>query len=143
MAREKAKFNSRTRKLLLLVLTATVVAAAVYVFLNRETISARFASAGSGSTEAVTEPYTFESGSMQVSAAVGNGMALASTNSLQLLDASGKSAARQVYSMKMPALVTSNQRAAAFDVGGTEVCTASLNGSTAEVKTLKPSLQPR
>lgn len=133
MAREKTKLNSRLRKLILLVLGALVVAAAVYVFLNRDAISAHFASAGSGGTEAAAEPYTFESGSMQVSAAVGNGMALASTNSLQLLDASGWSVARQVYSMKTPALVTSNQLAAAFDVGGTEVCTASLNGGTAEV----------
>ena len=99
MARKKAKLNSGARKIILLALLLLIAAAAVFVFMNRAAISARFASAGGTDSVSQSEPYTFESGSQQVAAAVGSGLALASTNSLQLLDGSGRAAARQVYSM--------------------------------------------
>ena len=133
MASEKPKLNSRTRKLLLFVAALIIAAAAVVVFLNRDAISSRFSAAADTPTSQ-SEPFTFESGSMQVSAAVGNGAALVSTNSIQLLDSAGKLKARQVLSMKTPALTVSDKTAAAFDVGGTEVCVAGLDGSINEIE---------
>jgi len=134
VARKKAKLNSGARKIILLALLLLIAAAAVFVFMNRAAISARFASAGGTDSVSQSEPYTFESGSQQVAAAVGSGLALASTNSLQLLDGSGRAAARQVYSMKTPALTAADKSAAAFDVGGTAVCVARLDGTSAVVE---------
>ena len=107
------------------------------LFINRDAIAERFASRA-GAQVSGSEPYTFESGSMQVCASVGNGMALVSTNSLQLLDSAGNTAARQVFSMKPPAVTTSDKKAAAFDVGGTEVCIADLEGGVSELNTQTP-----
>jgi hypothetical protein len=133
LAREDRKLNSRARKLILLALALVIAAAAVVVFLNRDAIADKFSSAGSTGSQTQSQPYTFEAGSQQVYAAVGNGAALASTNSLQLLDSSGNSAARQVLSMKTPALTASDSSAAAFDVGGTEVCVADLEGKCTDI----------
>ena len=131
--RDTKKLNSRGRKLVLLVIVLIVAALALAVFLNRDAIARRLSSSGGSAANGSGEPYTFESGTMQVYASVGDGMALASTNALQLLDSSGKQTAKESYSMKKPALTTSDSTAAAFDVGGKAICIAGLDGKTAEI----------
>ncbi len=110
---------------------ALVIGAAVIVFLNRGNIGEAL-SAGKKSTGYTGDPFTFESGSRQVCAPVGNGLALASTNGIQLLDSGGSTAAKQVYSMKTPALTVCDTKAAAYDVGGTGICTVDMKGNVTQ-----------
>jgi len=130
----KSKLNTRTRQIIILVLVLIIAAAAVVVFVKRDAIGDAL-SAGRTSAESSGDPFTFEAGSMQVCAAVGNGLAVASTNGMQLLNSSGGTAAKQIFSMKTPALVSCDSRCAAFDVGGTAVCVADLRGNTEEFTT--------
>jgi hypothetical protein len=131
---KKSKLNIRTRQLILLVLVLIIAAAALVVFLKRDAISDALASRKS-SSDYGGEPFSFESGTMQVTAAVGNGLAIASANGLQLLDSGGGTVAHQMFSMDTPAVTSCDTLAAAFDVGGRVICSAGLTGKTTQFST--------
>ncbi len=99
--------------------TVLIVLIGVSVFLFRDKLSP---AALGGSDSAVTissgEPFTYETGSKQLFALMGDSLAIASTTGLQILDASGKTVVREVFSMTSPAVCAGSDVCAFFDVGG-------------------------
>ena len=90
---------------------------------------------GGEKTESTGEAFSYEAGAKQSFALAGNGLAIASTTGLQLLDENGYSAARQVFSMSEPNVVGSSVHAAFFDVGGTALRVADFKGNCTTLDT--------
>jgi len=128
MSRIKAKMGISYRAIIVIACVLGLIIGATIVYVCRDDIADRL-DFGNSSVTYSGDPFTFESGSMQVSAAIKNGLVLASTNGMQVLDSGGVTRVKQVYSMSSPALVSSDVKAAAFDVGGTSLCVAALDGS--------------
>lgn len=74
------------------------------------------------------DAYVFEAGSRQHFAALGSGLAVASTTGLQLMDSSGATVAREIFSMETPRAAAGDGYAAFYDLGGTALYTARLFG---------------
>ena len=75
------------------------------------------------------EPLTYETGSRQMFTLAGDGLAVASSTGLQLMDRDGYTIARSVFSMETPAVSgCDNGSAVFFDVGGTAVRAVNAKG---------------
>ena len=72
------------------------------------------------------EPYTYEGGSGQTFAMMGERLIAASSTGLQLLNENGMTIQRQVFSLEQPAIAVSNEVCAVYDIGGKtlRLCTA-------------------
>ncbi|MDR1131385.1 MAG: DUF5711 family protein [Oscillospiraceae bacterium] len=115
--RSKRK-NSRISAVLLTILA---VVTAALVFLYRD----KFSSAAlSGRSEDLadmvsnSEPFTYETGSRQSFALMGENLAVASTTGLQLLGRDGSTVSREVFAMANPAVCANKAGCAFYDVGG-------------------------
>ena len=83
----------------------------------------------SGEEETVDGAFRYEAGSDQTFAVVGDGLAVASSTGIALFDGNGASVVQKIYSMSQPAIVSAGGRAAFFDVGGTSLRVADLEGN--------------
>lgn len=119
MGRTKQRnHHAKTGRVGALVGTLLIVVAALCIFLYRD----KFAGGTAASqTSAGNETYTYETGSQQMFSLMGNELAIASTTGLQLLDGSGKSILREVFSMTKPAVCTSDKCCVFYDIGGTAI----------------------
>jgi len=72
--------------------------------------------------------FVFEAGSKQHFAVMGNALAVASSTGLQLMDDSGATIARQVFSMDTPRAAACGDYAVFYDLGGTALHTADAKG---------------
>ncbi len=89
------------------------------------------------STEAVAEEeYIFDAGSGQVFAAVGDGLAVATSTGIELLDGAGNTVASTVTPMDSPAIAVCDSFAVFYDLGGTSITVVDLNGS---IQTMTPA----
>ncbi|MCD8117596.1 MAG: DUF5711 family protein [Oscillospiraceae bacterium] len=89
------------------------------------------------STEAVAEEeYIFDAGSGQVFAAVGDGLAVATSTGIELLDGEGNTVASTVTPMDSPAIAVCDSFAVFYDLGGTSITVVDLNGS---IQTMTPA----
>ena len=79
------------------------------------------------------EPFTYETSSNQVFAAVGDGLAMASSSGIRLFDGNGGLVASQVSSLARPSVAASKDYAAFFDIGSKNLKVATLDG---EIKNL-------
>jgi len=122
MVRAKhTKQNKMSRRTLAFIATALVVVLAVLVFLYRDKLSPSAISGVSGEASdafSQSEPFTYETGSQQMFALMGDNLAIASSTGLQLLDSGGNTVSREVYSMTNPAVCGNSTSCAFFDVGG-------------------------
>lgn len=111
--------NSRTDAI---VGTIIVIVAALCVFLYRDRLFPS-SNATERSQTAVSsgESYTYETGSRQRFALMGDELAIASTTGLQVLDGDGESVLREVFSMTNPAVCACDDRCVFYDVGGKSV----------------------
>lgn len=75
-----------------------------------------------------TERYVFETGTQQVFADVGGGVAVGSSTGLQILDAEGYTILRSVVSITTPAIVSGEDTAVVYDVGGTVLRAGNTDG---------------
>ncbi|NLV87160.1 MAG: WD40 repeat domain-containing protein [Clostridiales bacterium] len=102
-----------------LFLTALVILSAILLVLYRDKISEALSADGGASEYFLdTEPFTYETGSKQIFALFGDRIAVSSSTGLQLLDSSGETIVRQVFSMTNPALALTDSSCAFFDAGG-------------------------
>ena len=74
------------------------------------------------------DAFVFEAGARQHYAAVENGLAVASSTGLQLMDGSGATVARQIFSMDTPRAAACGERAVFYDLGGTAIHIADVKG---------------
>ena len=77
----------------------------------------------------VREAFTYETGAMQVFAPAGDGLAVASGSSVQLLNAAGETVFKQVISYDDPAVFASEKGALFCDLGGTGCILADFEGT--------------
>ena len=127
MAKEKKKKTAAGRQLLAIGIALAILVGAVAVFLLRDKIGAAL---GGKSAEDGSEPWTFETGSSQCFAPAGNGLAVASSTGLQLLNGSGQVVCRHVCPLSTPAVAACDSYAVAWDIGGDTLVTADTQGKS-------------
>jgi hypothetical protein len=115
MQKRNAKGRSR---LIAVLLTLVVVAAAVLAFLYRDELFGRGNLPGADPVFN-SEPYTYEYGAKAQFALMGEMLAVSSSTGLQVLDNHGLTLERQVFAMRNPALSANDKLCAFYDVGGT------------------------
>ena len=75
------------------------------------------------------EAYTYETGANELFASAGNGLAIVSSSGIQLLNDSGQTVVKQVFSLGSPAVSASASNCAFYDVGGTTLWVADFSGN--------------
>lgn len=121
MVRAKHTKQKKNRRFIAVTVTILVVVLAVLVFLYRDKLPI---SSLSGKTDDIAdiilenEPFTYETGSQQMFALMGSNLAIASSTGLQMLDSSGDTVSREVFSMTNPAVCSNDSSCAVYDVGG-------------------------
>ena len=98
--------------------TLILVAAALFIFIYSDSISALLSPETADESFADAEPFTFETGSRQYFSLVGDRLAVASSTGLQILSSKGETLQRSVFSMTNPAISASEDACAFYDVGG-------------------------
>ena len=129
-----AKKRGRTAsRILTVILTLLLVMLAVLVFvfrdeLTRESLRRTFGKENAASS--AKEAFTYETGTGQVFTSAGDGLAVACSSSVQLLDAKGQTAFKQVVSYDTPAVFACADRAMFCDLGGTQCVIAGMDGES-------------
>lgn len=113
--------NPKLRMLLIAAVAVIVALLFVALLLQR---GGRAAS-GSG-TEG--EPYMLDSSTKQVFRALDGRLAVASSSGLQLFDESGNTVLHEIFSLTEPGLTVGADRAAAYDIGGTQLSVVDFDG---------------
>ena len=121
------------RRILTGVLTLLLIVLAVLIFLFRDALTGEglhrlFGREAGG--EAAREAFTYETGSEQVFAAAGDGLAVASSSSVQLLNAAGEIVFKQVVSYDIPAVFASEKGALFCELGGKHSVFAAPDGTS-------------
>lgn len=131
--REKPRRSKALRRILAAILTLLLVILALLVFVFRNELTAENLRQTFGKASAVApvrEAFTYETGADQVFAPAGNGLAVASSSSVQLLDAKGETVFKQVVSFESPAVFASAETALFCDLAGTGCIVAGMDGSS-------------
>lgn len=80
-------------------------------------------------------PYTYETGAGQTFAAAGEGFAVVSSSSAQLLDSRGRTVYKQLVSFDTPAVFGCEKGALFCSIGGTDAIYAAFDGAVTELET--------
>ncbi len=128
MDKEHPKTKRRRRRLPPAKIAAALVLLAVcagllYAYLHPDSLRALQRREGG------QDLFTYEAGSGQTFAVAGNALAVASSTGIQLIDADGETILRKIFSMDEPAVAACGDRAVFYDVGGTTLRVAELDGS--------------
>ena len=109
------------RRILAGILTLLLIVLAVLIFLFRDALTGeklRHYFGRENETQETREAFTYETGAEQVFAPVGDGLAIASSSSLQLLNPAGAMVFKQVVSYDRPAVFGSPRGALFCELGG-------------------------
>ena len=131
--KKKRKHSQKLRRILAAILTVLLVVLAVLVFVFRNALTAENLRQTFGKANSVAparEAFTYETGADQVFASAGNGLAVASGSSVQLLDEKGQTVFKQVVSFETPAVFASGARALFCDLSGTGCIVADTDGGS-------------
>ena len=128
---QPSRASRAVRRVLAGILTLLLIVLAVLVFVFRDELT------GAGlrrifhieERAEAREAFTYETGAMQVFAPAGDGLAVASGSSVQLLDAAGETVFKQVISYDDPAVFASEKGALFCDLGGTGCILADFEGT--------------
>ena len=115
------------------ILTLLLVVLAVLVFVFRDELTGEGLRRIFGREEVESAPreaFTYETGAEQVFAAAGDGLAIASSSSVQLLNAAGETVFKQVASYETPAVFASAKGALFCDLGGKSSVFADFDGES-------------
>ncbi|HHU22786.1 MAG TPA: hypothetical protein GXZ52_05135 [Clostridiales bacterium] len=136
---KKRRSKGRTAVATAATLLLIIAAAAILIYKDYFTSdSLKSLFKNEASQESESEPFTYEAGADQVFARAGNGLAVASTTGMQLIDSDGNAVIRQVFSMDIPAVAASKKHCAFYDIGGTTLRLASFDGKYTELDTERP-----
>ena len=134
--RGKRKTDGRSRllrRIMAGVLTALLIVLAILVFVFRDELtgeSLRRAFGRENSVSPAREAFTYETGAEQVFAPAGDGLAVACSSSVQLLNAKGQTVFKQVVSFDTPAVFACGDRALFCDLDGTACISAGMDGES-------------
>ena len=128
---QPSRASRAVRRVLAGILTLLLIVLAVLVFVFRDELT------GAGlrrifhieERAEAREAFTYETGAMQVFAPAGDGLAVASGSSVQLLNAAGETVFKQVISYDDPAVFASEKGALFCDLGGTGCILADFEGT--------------
>jgi len=132
------KKKKKTRRCVLAIVIAVLLIAAVTGYIFREALPTdRLRGLLKQSTPAAddTEPFTYESGTDQVFATVGNGLAVASGSAVQLLNDAGITVWKKIVSYDTPAVFGGKERALLCDIGGNSVVVVTVAGESTPLET--------
>ena len=127
------KRNKTASRVLTVILTLLLIVLAVLVFVFRDELTRESLRRTFGKESAVSpakEAFTYETGAAQVFASAGDGLAVACSSSVQLLDAKGQTVFKQVVSYDTPAVFACADQAMFCDLGGTECIIAGMDGES-------------
>ena len=131
--KKKHRHSKKLRRILAVILTVLLVVLAVLVFVFRNALTAENLRQTFGKASSVAparDAFTYETGAEQIFASAGNGLAVASGSSVQLLDEKGQTAFKQVVSFETPAVFASGEKALFCDLSGTGCIVAGTDGSS-------------
>ena len=120
--RAKKRRSKTLSRILAGILTLLLIVLAALVFLFRDALSGEGLRRIFGKEAAETETreaFTYETGAEQMFSAAGDGLAVASSSSVQLLNAAGEIVFKQVVSYDSPAVFGSGKGTLFCDLGGT------------------------
>ena len=124
------------RRIMAGILTALLIALAILVFVFRDELtgeSLRRAFGRENSVSPAREAFTYETGAEQVFAPAGDGLAVACSSSVQLLNAKGQTVFKQVVSFDTPAVFACEDRALFCDLDGTVCISAGIDGESVTI----------
>ena len=131
--KKKRKHSKKLKRIGTVILTLLLVVLAVLVFVFRNELTAENLRQTFGKANSVNparEAFTYETGADQVFASAGNGLAVASSSSVQLLNEKGQTVFKQVVSFETPAVFASGDRALFCDLSGTGCIVADTEGNS-------------
>jgi len=130
---ETKKLKKSKKRIIISALLIVLTLSAVLLFAFADKIFAQ----SQGEIADISEiPFSYESGTLQSFELAGDGLAVVSSSSAQLFDASGTSAAKRIVSFGSPAVSASRHGALFFDIGSRNCFIMNLNG---EIKDLDVS----
>ena len=115
------------------ILTVLLVFLAILVFVFRDELTGegiRRAFGRETSVNPAREAFTYETGTEQVFARAGEGLAVASSSSAQLLNAKGQTVFKQAVSFDLPAVFACEELALFCDLAGTGCIVADAEGES-------------
>ena len=121
-----------SRMILLIVFVVLFITASILVFVFRDDIANALGTGRSSGSS--SKPFTFTSGSEQVFDSIGNGLVVASTNGIEVIDSGGREITKELMTLSTPAIVSSNEHAAVFDVDGSVIEIVDLKGNMTDLK---------
>jgi len=139
--KEKApkKKSKLLQRILTGVLTVLLVILAVLVFVFRDRLDDESLRESFGKQlempQTYGEAFAYESGTDQVFASVGDGLAVASGSAIQLLNADGETVWKQIISYSAPTVLAAEDRALFCDIGGHTATVVDFDGESAVLET--------
>jgi len=131
---EQSPRGGRTlRRVLAGILTLLLIVLAVLVFVFRDELTGaglRKLFGREAAEAAAREAFTYETGAEQVFAPAGDGLAVASSSAIQLLNAAGETVFKQVVSYESPAVFGAEKCALFCELGGTGCILADFEGES-------------
>ena len=125
--------GKKAGRILVGILTLLLIVLAVLIFVFRDELTReglRRIFGREASEIATREAFTYETGAEQIFAAAGDGLAVACSSSVQLLNAQGETVFKQVVSYESPAVFASAKGALFCDLGGTHSVLADFDGES-------------
>lgn len=132
------KLSKRDLRGALIALGAALLlfAACIIIWLNESRFNTDELTISVSTAAVAEEEYIFDAGSGQIFASVGDGLAVATSTGFELLDGEGNTVVSMVTPMDSPAIAACDSFAVFYDLGGTTITVADLNGS---IQTLTPA----
>ena len=125
--------GKKAGRILVGILTLLLIVLAVLIFVFRDELTGeglRRIFGREANEIATREAFTYETGAEQIFAAAGDGLAVACSSSVQLLNAQGETVFKQVVSYESPAVFASAKGALFCDLGGTHSVLADFDGES-------------
>ncbi|MBE6914448.1 MAG: hypothetical protein E7472_05885 [Ruminococcaceae bacterium] len=132
----KKQRSSVLRHIMAVLLTLVLIFLAMLVFLFRDELTGEGLRRNFGREQPIAEEYeafTYETGAEQVFAPVGDGLAVATSSSVQLLDGAGETVFKQVVSYELPAVFGGTESALFCDLRGTGCMLVRLDGESVSI----------
>lgn len=130
---ERMSRRDRTHVIIGLVAMAVLLAAAVVLWLMRDSLSVPSLSVTAPNAPTADAEYLFDTSSGQCFASAGRGLAVATSSSLELLDENGRVAASRLMQMETPAIAACSSYAVFYDIGGLNIAAAYFDGTVREL----------
>lgn len=112
------------------IVTVALIAGALLVYLYRDELS----SIGQQTAAIDAEAFTYENGSEQTFALVGDGLIMSSTSGFQLMSGDGTALAKEIRAMSSPAVDACSDAALVFDIGGEGCYHVGTDGTVTELE---------